>query len=241
VDYTKEYTMKSADHAVRTAVALAISGAVAHLGLFLLLHVIEPEYDPRWRFVSEYSNGQYGLVMRLAFVSAAVATVGIVMMLRRAPVTKLTKAATVALIVSAIGLALAACFSQDPVTSKVVTTTGNLHGLAALLGIPGLGIGGLLTGLWLRKRGFGLGALVICLLPLASFVAMVVYLFGWVLPEPGFVPGTYTGVFNRVYIVASVVTYLYMARVIPAAASTEKEAPVLRVRQPKLAARESGV
>ena len=53
--------MKSADHAVRTAVAVAISGALAHLGLFVLLHVIEPEYDPRWRFVSEYSNGQYGL------------------------------------------------------------------------------------------------------------------------------------------------------------------------------------
>src|ERR1700687_3911929 len=39
--------------------------------LLAVLHVIKPELDPSWRFVSEYADGSYGWVMMLSFFSLA--------------------------------------------------------------------------------------------------------------------------------------------------------------------------
>ena len=50
--------------------ALAAGGITA--GLIAILHVLEPEYDPSWRMISEYSLGRHGWVMRLAFVTMAI-------------------------------------------------------------------------------------------------------------------------------------------------------------------------
>jgi hypothetical protein len=36
--------------------------------VMVLLHVLEPEFDPSWRMLSEYSLGQYGPLMRVIFL-----------------------------------------------------------------------------------------------------------------------------------------------------------------------------
>ena len=56
--------------AIAAVTALVAGGITA--GLIAILHVLEPEYDPSWRMISEYSVGRYGWVMRLAFVTMAV-------------------------------------------------------------------------------------------------------------------------------------------------------------------------
>lgn len=44
-------------------------GAVAiAIVLVIALHDLEPEFDPSWRMLSEYSLGKYGLIMRIAFI-----------------------------------------------------------------------------------------------------------------------------------------------------------------------------
>ena len=39
---------------------LAIGAAAAVILILASLHVLSPEFDPRWRVVSEYANGNYG-------------------------------------------------------------------------------------------------------------------------------------------------------------------------------------
>ena len=50
---------------------LAIGAAVAVILLLASLHVLSPEFDPCWRVVSEYANGNYGWVMSLMFAAGA--------------------------------------------------------------------------------------------------------------------------------------------------------------------------
>ena len=54
-----------------TAARLALSGAVLFLVLLAALHIIKPELDPSWRFISEYAIDDYGWVMMVAFLSLA--------------------------------------------------------------------------------------------------------------------------------------------------------------------------
>lgn len=39
---------------------IAAGLSVAFLGFLLLLHILEPEFDPSWRMISEYELGRYG-------------------------------------------------------------------------------------------------------------------------------------------------------------------------------------
>jgi protein-S-isoprenylcysteine O-methyltransferase Ste14 len=50
---------------------LAIGAAAAVVLLLASLHVLSPEFDPCWRVVSEYANGNYGWVLSLMFAAGA--------------------------------------------------------------------------------------------------------------------------------------------------------------------------
>jgi hypothetical protein len=41
------------------AARLSFTAAVAFLVLLAILHIIKPDYDPSWRFISEYLIGDY--------------------------------------------------------------------------------------------------------------------------------------------------------------------------------------
>jgi hypothetical protein len=57
--------------AVIAAVTAIDAGGIT-TGLIAILNVLEPDYDPSWRMISEYSLGRYGWVMRLAFGTMAI-------------------------------------------------------------------------------------------------------------------------------------------------------------------------
>jgi hypothetical protein len=57
-----------------TAARLAIATAVLALLLLASLHILSPEFDPSWRMISEYANGQYGWVLSLMFASWGVSS-----------------------------------------------------------------------------------------------------------------------------------------------------------------------
>src|SRR6185369_7523452 len=50
------------------AARLAAIGSLAVALIILALHAIKPEYQPAWRFISEYAIGPYGWLMKLAFL-----------------------------------------------------------------------------------------------------------------------------------------------------------------------------
>ena len=53
------------------AVTALVAGGIM-VALIMILHFVEPEYDPSWRMISEYSLGRHGWLMRIAFIAMAI-------------------------------------------------------------------------------------------------------------------------------------------------------------------------
>ena len=138
----------------RTAARLSFAGAATFLVLLAALHLIKPELDPSWRMVSEYEIGDYGWIMVLAFLSLAFSCATLFVAIRSQTRTTGGKIGLAVLVVSALGMTIAAVFTADPITASndELTTHGTLHGVGALLGIPGFPIAATLISLSLVRN-----------------------------------------------------------------------------------------
>ncbi len=121
----------------RTAALLLFAGAATFVVLLAALHLIKPELDPSWRFISEYAIGDHGWIMVLAFLSLAVSYVSLFVAIRSQLRTIGGSIGLALLLVSALGLTIAAIFTTDPVTASedAATTEGTVHNLGGTLGI----------------------------------------------------------------------------------------------------------
>ncbi len=119
-----------------TAARLCVGAAAAFVVLLAALHLLRPELDPSWRFISEYEIGAFGWLMRLAFLSLAVSYVALFIALRPQLRTLGGYLGLACLLISAAGLTLAAVFRTDPITTSpnAMTTSGQLHSLGGTLG-----------------------------------------------------------------------------------------------------------
>jgi hypothetical protein len=119
------------------AASLSFAGAATFVVLLAALHFIKPELDPSWHFISEYAIGEYGWIMVLAFLSLALSYVSMFVAIRSQLRTIAGRIGLVLLVVSALGLIIAAIFTTDPITASedAVTTEGTLHTLGGTLGI----------------------------------------------------------------------------------------------------------
>jgi hypothetical protein len=121
----------------RTAALLSFASAATFVVLLAALHFIKPEQDPSWHFISEYAIGDYGWMMVLAFLSLALSYVSLFAAIRSQLQTIVGRIGLPLLLVSALGLIIAAIFTTDPITvsEEAVTTEGTLHNLGGALGI----------------------------------------------------------------------------------------------------------
>ena len=120
--------------AIAAVTALVAGGITA--GLIAILHVLEPEYDPSWRMISEYSLGRYGWVMRLAFLTMAISPAATCVAL-----WPFGGAWTIGLAVVALGALGAAFIDSDPIMTPrtQATPVGRAHtvlGGVCLAGFP---------------------------------------------------------------------------------------------------------
>ena len=107
-----------------TAALLSFAGAATFVVLLAALHFIKPELDPSWHFISEYAIGDYGWIMVLAFLSLALSYVSLFVAIRSQLRTIAERIGLVLLLVSALGLTIAAIFTTDPITvSEDAVTT----------------------------------------------------------------------------------------------------------------------
>jgi hypothetical protein len=127
--------------AIAAVTALVAGGITA--GLIAILHVLEPEYDPSWRMISEYSLGRYGWVMRLAFVTMAISPAATCVAL-----WPFGGAWTIGLAVVALGALGAAFIDADPImTSRAqATRVGRTHTVMGALCLAGFPPAALLAG-----------------------------------------------------------------------------------------------
>ncbi len=116
--------------------------AAGFLAVLAVLHILKSDLSPTWRMISEYEIGRHGWLMQAAFLMLATSTVGAALILRPVTDNRAGRIGRTALIVTASGLALAAFATADPITATAdqLTTHGTLHGLGAMLGIPGIAI-----------------------------------------------------------------------------------------------------
>lgn len=117
------------------AAGLAVAGAVAAAASLVTLHILNPEYSPAWRLVSEYANGRYAWVLSLMFAAYGISSLALAFAIRRQPRTKSGRIGLAALISAGIGQAAAAIFNLNQVA---------LHEVAGAVGIIGLPIGAVL-------------------------------------------------------------------------------------------------
>ena len=57
---------------------VSLVAAALFLTVLVALHLLRPDLDPSWRFISEYEIGDYGWLMRLAFFSLALSCAALV-------------------------------------------------------------------------------------------------------------------------------------------------------------------
>ena len=118
------------------AAVYSLAATALAVGLMALLHVLEPEFDPSWRTLSEYSLGRYGALMRVAFLA-----MGTSVMAAAVALWRVTGPWSLGLVLVAIGPLGAAFIDTDPVTTPraQMSRTSNVHaalGSLFFLGFP---------------------------------------------------------------------------------------------------------
>jgi len=122
-------------HKVSVAAArLSIAAAGACLLLLASLHVLSPEFDPSFRVVSEYANGQYGWVLSLMFAAWAVSSWALAVTIWPQVQTRTGRIGVGFLAIAGVGEAMASVFDiHHP-----------LHDVAGLLGVGSLPVAAML-------------------------------------------------------------------------------------------------
>jgi len=179
------------------------------LVLLAALHVIRPEFDPSWRMVSEYAIGEHGWVMRLAFLSLAFSFASLFVAIRSQTRTVGGRIGLAVLLASAAAMSAAAVFAIDPITASKdeLTTHGNLHALASMIGVPGLPVAAVLISRGLaRNRAWSSARRSLLWSANLTWISvlLIVLTLAVMLPQAGgkFGPDVLIGWPNRLMIVA---------------------------------------
>jgi hypothetical protein len=187
---------------------IAIWSTLACAAIILLLHVAKPDFAPSWRFISEYSIGEHGWLMMLAFFVWAVSCFALAAAVWP-HVHALHGRIGIGLLVL-VGLSLigAGLFTADPITAKPdeLTREGNLHGVSAMVGIPGFPLAAVLIARSLHLnpawRAVRRSVVVAALATFGTVVAMSMYIPITLAKTGGFGPDTPVGWLNRLVVLS---------------------------------------
>jgi hypothetical protein len=119
--------------------ARAVIGAAA-LALIALaaLHILKPDIHPSRTMISQYALGRYGWVMALCFAAFGAASGGLFAALIAHVPSLLGRIGLAFLLAAAVGLAMAARFPMDAVSTprEQMSFNGRMHGVAFMIGVP---------------------------------------------------------------------------------------------------------
>ncbi|WP_053374381.1 DUF998 domain-containing protein [Paenibacillus sp. FJAT-27812] len=187
---------------VSNAARLSVFSGAFFVFILGILHLLEPEFDPSWRFISEYALGNFGWMMHLAFVllAASLLSAGVVVFSQVRTVVGYIGLAILGL--SSSGLLIAAIFVTDPISNSpdAATFSGKMHAIGATLDYTPVAALLLSFALarneaWRPIRGRLFVTSTIMLVVMALFILQ--------LPQDGqFTPDVLAGLFGRFLIVS---------------------------------------
>ncbi|MCM3257948.1 DUF998 domain-containing protein [Paenibacillus lautus] len=185
------------------ALVSIFSGALFVL-LLCSLHLLQPEFDPTWRFISEYALGDFGWMMHLAFGLLALAQISVAITIFPHIRTVTGYIGLVILGISAIGVIIAGIFVTDPISVSPddATFSGSMHSIGAMLDYTPLAA--LLISLSLcRLDVWRPMKRVMLTTAMIAIVAMLVFVLQ--IPQDGqFGPEVLAGMFGRFLILAEI-------------------------------------
>jgi hypothetical protein len=119
----------------QAAARVSLAATAIFVALLATLHIIKPELDPSWHFISEYAIGPYGWLMMLTFFCLALSCASLFIAIKSQVPTLAGKIGLALLLITAIGMIIAGIFPTDPITTdrEAMTRTGQLHELGAFL------------------------------------------------------------------------------------------------------------
>ncbi|NML40633.1 DUF998 domain-containing protein [Chitinophaga sp. G-6-1-13] len=188
---------------------ISVITGILYVSLLLLLHLLEPGFDPSWRFISEYALGKSGWLMNIVFLSFVVSSLSCGLSVFPQVKTIVGYIGLIILAIGAAGIFIAAIFNTDPVTTgpDKLTFSGKMHYMGASLDYTPLAMLLLAFGLgrtvaWRPVRKKLLVAAAIPILLTIAFMASMPadYKFG---------PGVYTGLIGR-FLFASYLVFILM-------------------------------
>ena len=128
--------------------------AVACISLIVILHFLKKDMPPAAHMLSEYAIGEYGWIMQLAFFCWAASCLSLVFTLRPFINSKKGKVGLALLGIVGLALIMGGIFVIDSPYDEpqVPTQHGSLHGVSAMIGLPGQAIATLLISYSLVKN-----------------------------------------------------------------------------------------
>jgi len=110
--------------------------AYASLALFVIilisLHFLKPEFDPKWRMISEYEIGNYGFIMRIAFFLWGIGVLATLMRMNIVP-SGFSILIFTWLVIIIIALFGAGIFRTDPIIKSTNSLTNTIHTLCGTI------------------------------------------------------------------------------------------------------------
>ena len=150
---------------------IAFLSAIISILLLGLLHILSPEFDPSWRMVSEYANGNFGGVLVGFFALWGVSSLALVAALRTQVQSRGGKVGLVLLTIAGIGQVLAAIFDINH----------PLHDGVGNLAIPAFAIATILITKSLKKvNGWKESARRLAVLSHASWISVILLVASFV-------------------------------------------------------------
>jgi len=170
---------------------IAAAGAAAVALIIIGLHALKPEFEPSWRFISEYAIGRHAWIMKGGFLIWALSCAALALALWQEVRNRAGKVGVGILLLVAAAMVPAGLFPQDPITAapNELTTSGSIHALASMIGIPGLPIAAVLisSSLWRTNAQWRSSRSLIMATAHATWISlalMTAYLV-WAVPRAG--------------------------------------------------------
>ena len=199
---TTDTTTQAISH---TAGRISLTSSVATLVFLAVLHLLSPEFDPARRMVSEYALGNYSWILSLMFLAWALSCIALFFAIKPDVRTTGGRVGLGFLLLSALGMSMAAVFDVNH----------NLHGLAAMIGIPSLPIAAVLISVSLGRNSSWTSArrLLIwtAILTWVSLILMNIGIFTGFSQTGEALPGAWFGWANRFLIAAYTIWLMVVA------------------------------
>ncbi len=120
-------------HLTKVAAQITVGLSAAFLVMLVLLHFLEPEFDPSRQLISEYETGSVGWMMRLAFFCWGGSVLALLVALWSSLRSTGGVIGRAGMLLIAVALFGAGIFITNAITDTTPSTRNTLHGLSGAI------------------------------------------------------------------------------------------------------------